>query len=175
MADETGAIHWFDPDPRAILPLDTFHIPRSLARIVRQGRFEVRVDTAFGQVITACAQPAPGRETTWISPQIIAAYTQLHRLGYAHSVESWQDDRLAGGLYGVTLRGLFAGESMFSRQPNASKVTLVHLVRRLVRGGFTLLDVQFVTPHLQQFGVIQISRAEYKRRLAQALLTPAQF
>jgi leucyl/phenylalanyl-tRNA--protein transferase len=133
------------------------------------------VDTAFEAVIKACAEPAPGREKTWISSEFIKAYTELHRLGFAHSVESWSEGRLAGGLYGVTLRGLFAGESMFSRQTDASKVALVHLVDRLVKREFQLLDVQFMTEHLRQFGAIEISRLEYKIRLAYALLAPAQF
>lgn len=175
MADEDGEIYWYDPDPRAILPLETFHVPRKLARTIRRGRFEVRVDTAFEAVIRACAQPAPGREATWISPEVIDLYTGLHRMGFAHSVESWADGELVGGLYGVALRGLFAGESMFSRHTDASKVALVHLVERLRAGGFVLLDTQFVTPHLQRFGAIEIPRAAYHVRLAEALTIPAKF
>ncbi|RME45276.1 MAG: leucyl/phenylalanyl-tRNA--protein transferase [Caldilineae bacterium] len=175
MAEADGTIYWYDPDPRAILPLDAFHVPRRLARVVRQGRFEVRVDTAFEAVIRACAEPSPGREQTWISEEIIAAYTQLHRLGYAHSVESWREGKLVGGLYGVALRGLFAGESMFSRQRDASKVALVHLVERLRAGGFQLLDVQFMTEHLRRFGAVEIPRWLYKRRLARAMQVSAWF
>jgi leucyl/phenylalanyl-tRNA--protein transferase len=175
MADEDGSIYWYDPDPRAILPLDDFHIPRSLARRLRQGGFDVRVDTAFRDVITACAASAPGRETSWISPEFIEAYCELHKLGFAHSVETWIDGELAGGLYGVTLQGLFAGESMFSRVTDSSKIALVHLVERLRQGGFCLLDVQFMTPHLKRFGAIEILRIEYKVRLAQALTVEARF
>lgn len=175
MADEGGTIYWYDPDPRAILPLDDFHVPRSLARRIRRGGFEIRVDTTFRRVITACAEPAPGRETSWISPEFIEAYCELHKLGFAHSVETWIDDELAGGLYGITLRGLFAGESMFSRVSDSSKIALVHLVERLRQGGFCLLDVQFMTPHLRRFGAIEILRAEYKVRLAHALTVKARF
>src|SRR5919109_2617159 len=166
MAHDDGAIYWYDPDPRTILPLDTFHVPRRLARMVRSGRFEIRVDYDFRTVIEACASPAPGRQSTWISPELIDAYTILHHMGFAHSVEAWRDDQLAGGLYGVAIRGLFAGESMFSRETDASKVALVHLVERLRRGGFQLLDTQFSTEHLARFGAVEISRAEYQARLA---------
>ncbi len=169
MADEDGAIYWYDPDPRAILPLADFHVPRRLRRTIRRGKFELRVDTAFEAVMRACSQTAPGREHTWINQEIIDAYTALHRRGFAHSVESWQEGKLVGGLYGVSLRGLFAGESMFSLERDASKAALVHLVERLTQGGFVLLDTQFITSHLQQFGAIEISRQEYKFRLAHAL------
>ena len=175
MANEDGSIDWYEPDPRAVLPLEQFHVPHSLARTIRRERFEVRVNTAFEAVITACAKPAPGREFTWISPEIIAAYTELHRLGFAHSVESWKGDRLVGGLYGVALRGLFAGESMFSRETDSSKVALVHLVNRLKQQHFKLLDVQFLTPHLQKFGAIEIPAQEYQLKLFDALLVPAHF
>lgn len=176
MADENGAIGWYDPNPRAILPLDGFRTPRRLARTVRSQRFEIRVDTAFREVIAACAAPAPGREETWISRQIVAAYTRLHELGFAHSVETWRDGRLVGGLYGVAIRGLFAGESMFSHERDASKVALVALVERLRRGGFQLLDSQYiVNDHFRQFGVIEIPRAEYKLLLAAALKVDATF
>jgi leucyl/phenylalanyl-tRNA--protein transferase len=168
-------IYWYDPDPRAILPLDSFHAPRSLMRRIRQGGFEVRFDTAFREVMTACAQPGPGREKTWISREFIDAYTALHRHGFAHSVETWLDGQLAGGLYGVSLGGLFAGESMFSRVADSSKIALVYLVDRLRQGGFVLLDTQFVTPHLKRFGAIEISRREYKIRLADALTIEAEF
>jgi leucyl/phenylalanyl-tRNA---protein transferase len=175
MADKDGAIYWYDPDPRAILPLDTFHIPRSLSRAIRRGGFEVRTDTAFRAVIAACAKPGPGRDATWINDEIVAAYGTLHDLGFAHSVETWIEGELAGGLYGVSLRGLFAGESMFSRVSDSSKIALVYLVERLKAGRFTLLDVQFMTEHLRQFGSIEISRQEYRTWLAQAMETPAQF
>lgn len=175
MAHEDGRIYWYDPDPRAIIPLDGFHVPHRLARIVRAGEFEVRVDTAFTAVMRACAAPAHGRENTWISREFIRVYTELHRAGFAHSVECWQHGRLVGGLYGVSVQGLFAGESMFSLAANASKVALVHLVERLRHGRFQLLDTQFMTDHLRQFGTIEISAAEYKHRLAQALLVTAEF
>jgi leucyl/phenylalanyl-tRNA--protein transferase len=173
--DKDGKIYWFDPEPRAILPLTNFHPPRRLVRRIRQGGFEVRFDTSFRAVITACSQPAPARETTWISPEMIEAYCELQELGFAHSVETWMDDQLAGGLYGVTLGGLFAGESMFSRRTDASKIALVHLVERLLQQGFTLLDVQFMTDHLRRFGAIEIPRSEYKALLAQALTNWAKF
>jgi len=174
MAQEDG-IYWYDPDPRTILPLDSFHVPRRLGRTVRSGRFEVRVNTAFRAVMAACAEPAPERESTWISPEFIAVYTQLHQLGFAHSVESWRDGRMVGGLYGVAIRGLFAGESMFSHDTDASKVALVHLVERLRRGSFVLLDTQFTTSHLARFGAVEIPRQEYKKRLAHALKVNAAF
>jgi leucyl/phenylalanyl-tRNA--protein transferase len=176
MAHDDGAIYWYEPNPRAIIPLDTFHVSRRLARTVRNGGFEMRVDTCFRAVMEACAEPAQDRATTWIAPEMIDAYTELHRLGFAHSIETWRAGQLVGGLYGVSIRGLFAGESMFSHERDASKVALVHLVERLRRGGFTLLDTQFVVGgHMLQFGTIEIPRAEYKRRLAQALTVPAVF
>lgn len=175
MAHDDGRIYWYDPDSRTILPLDTFHIPRRLERLVKMGLFEVRVDEAFTAVMQACAAPAPGRESTWINAEIVSTYTELHRLGFAHSVECWQDGRLVGGLYGVAVQGLFAGESMFSHLPGSSKVALVHLVNRLRAGGYQLLDTQFMTDHLRQFGAVEIPAAEYRRRLAQALLGAAEF
>ncbi len=175
MADPDGSIYWYDPDPRAIIPLDTFHVPRSLARRLRQGGFEVRVDTCFRQVMAACAAPAPGRETTWINAEFIAAYGELHDLGFAHSVETWLAGELAGGLYGVSLRGFFAGESMFSRQPDASKIALVYLVEHLRRQKFVLLDTQFTTDHLRRFGAYEIPRREYRRRLEVALRANTDF
>src|SRR5262245_43490020 len=176
MAHDDGAIYWYEPNPRAIIPLDTFHVPRRLARTARNGGFEVRVDTSFRAVMAACAEPTPDRATTWIAPEMIDAYTELHALGFAHSVETWREGRLVGGLYGVAIRGLFAGESMFSRERDASKVALVHLVERLRHGGFRLLDTQFIVGgHMLQFGTIEIPRAEYKRRLAQALQVAAVF
>lgn len=175
MAGDDGAVRFYEPDPRAIIPLDTFHVPRRLARTVRSGGLEIRADTAFRQVIEACAAPRPDGGM-WISQEIIEAYTALHELGFAHSVEAWRGAALVGGLYGVAVRGLFAGESMFSRERDASKVALVHLVERLRRGGFTLLDTQFVTgPHMLQFGTIEIPRAEYHQRLAAALRIEARF
>lgn len=175
MAHDDGRIYWYDPDPRTILPLDTFHVPRRLERQVKMGQFEVRIDEAFTAVMHACAAPAPGRESTWINAEIVNAYTELHRLGFAHTVECWQDGRLVGGLYGVAVQGLFAGESMFSLVPGSSKVALAHLVSRLRTGGYQLLDTQFMTNHLRQFGAVEIPAAEYKRRLGQALLVSAEF
>lgn len=174
MGDEDGDIYWYDPDPRAIIPLDTFHVPRSLARRIRKGGFDVRVDTAFREVITACAEPRPD-QGIWITPPIIDIYCELHRLGYAHSVETWIDGELVGGLYGVAIGGLFAGESMFSRATDSSKIALVQLVERLVGGGFVLLDTQFMTEHLRRFGTIEITREEYQQRLAVALQIDAVF
>ncbi len=175
MANENGDIGWYDPDPRAIIPLENFHIPRSLKRLVRQDVYQVRFNSAFGLVVRACAASAPDRLETWISPEIISAYEKLHRLGYAVSVESWQGNTLVGGLYGVAVRGLFAGESMFSRRRDASKVALVHLVACLRRANYQLLDIQFMTDHLRRFGAVEISRQAYKNRLEQALQVPAQF
>lgn len=167
--DEDGALYWYAPDPRGVLPLDGFHVPKNLRKLVLQGRFDVTTDRVFEAVMRACAAPAPGRETTWISPEIVGAYTALHRLGVAHSVECWRGGALVGGLYGVALGGAFFGESMFHRARDASKVALVHLVRHLRAGGFTLLDIQFVTPHLAQFGAVEIPRAAYLRLLDAAL------
>jgi leucyl/phenylalanyl-tRNA--protein transferase len=173
MGHDDGEIYWYDPDPRCILPLDTFHVPRSLAQTIRHGGFEVRFNTAFRQVMLACAEPAPGREQTWITAEILAAYCQFHELGFAHSVETWVDGQLVGGLYGVAIGGLFAGESMFSHRQDASKIALVYLVERLRTQGFVLHDTQFMTEHLRRFGAIEIPRAEYQRRLQQALTVRA--
>jgi len=168
-------LHWIDPKRRGVLPLDRFHIPHRLARTVRSQRFDVRCDTAFAETVTACAEAAPGRNETWINRDIFRLMNQLFDLGYAHSVESWEGDKLVGGLYGVSLGGAFFGESMFSRARDASKVALVHLVLRLRIGGYRLLDTQFVTEHLKQFGAIEISRAEYQRQLAAAIPVPTRF
>lgn len=175
MADPGGDIGWYAPDPRAVLPLDAFHVPKTLARTVRRGRFEVTTDRAFEAVVRACAEPAPDREETWISEEIVRGYTALHRLGLAHSVECWRDGAFAGGLYGVALGGAFFGESMVTRERDASKVALVWLVRRLRAGGFTLLDTQMTTPHLERFGVVEIPQVEYERRLADALAVRADW
>lgn len=168
-------VHWVTPSVRGILPLDRFYVPRRLRRTVRNQRFEVRCDSAFEAVIRACASPAVGRGDTWINEEIVRSYTALHRLGRAHCVETWREGRLVGGLYGVVLGSAFFGESMFSRETDASKVALVHLVARLRLGGFTLLDIQFVTDHLRRFGAIEIPAAAYLARLDQALLRPARF
>jgi leucyl/phenylalanyl-tRNA--protein transferase len=168
-------LYWIDPEKRGILPLDKFHVPARLRRTVRAGRFEARCDTAFRQVIEACAQPGPGRSETWINQEILRLYGELHKMGRAHSVECWRDEKLAGGLYGVALGGAFFGESMFSRESDASKVALVHLVARLKKGGFRLLDTQFVTEHLSQFGAREIHRDGYRELLSSALDVNATF
>jgi leucyl/phenylalanyl-tRNA--protein transferase len=173
MGLDGGEIGWFSPDPRGILPLETFHVPRRLARVVRSAEYTMRVDTAFEDVMRACA--ARRDEGTWINDEILASYVALHRLGLAHSVEAWRDGTLAGGLYGVHLGAAFFGESMFHRTPNASKVALVALVERLRRRGFLLLDTQWVTRHLAQFGAIEIPRRQYLRLLAAALARDCHF
>lgn len=168
-------LYWLDPELRGVQPLDAFHLPRRLARTVLSDAFQVRCDTAFGEVMQGCAAPTPDRPETWINPEIERLFSALHVMGHAHSVECWQDGRLVGGLYGVALGGAFFGESMFSTARDASKVALVHLVARLRLGGFRLLDTQFVTEHLARFGAIEIPRAEYRRRLLVALEAPARF
>jgi len=167
MALDDGEIGWFSPDPRGILPLETFHVPARLARVVRSGRFDVRIDTAFEAVMRACADRRD--DGTWISEPIVAGYVALHRRGLAHAVEAWRDGQLVGGLYGVAIGGAFFGESMFHRETDASKVALVALVTRLRARGFTLLDTQWTTSHLEQFGAREIPRAEYLRRLELAV------
>ncbi len=173
--DQDGEVYWMDPDPRGIIPLDAFHVPKNLRKLIRREPFEVVADRDFEAVMRACAEPAPGRESTWISEELVDVFTALHRRGVAHSVECWEDGRLVGGLYGVALGGAFFGESMFSRVRDASKVALVHLVTGLRCGEFGLLDTQFVTPHLAQFGAVEIPQAEYKQRLARALAIPARW
>ena len=159
-----------EPDQRGVIPLDSFHIPSRLRRTVRSERFEIRVDTAFEAVLDGCAAAqAPERDDTWINGPIRRLYSALHAQGFVHSIECWRDDRLVGGLYGVSLGGAFFGESMFSRERDASKVALVHLVARLRKGGWTLLDAQFLTDHLSQFGAVETPQAAYLRRLAPAL------
>lgn len=175
MADEDGEIFWYDPDPRAILPLDDFHISRSLKRKMRQGNYEIRLNSAFTEVIRACAQPGQDREGTWINSDIIDGYFKLHQLGHAHSVETWVEGDLVGGLYGVAVNGLFAGESMFSTRRDASKLALVYLVNHLRQQRFLLLDIQFMTEHLRRFGAVEISRAEYHEQLAWAITIPVSF
>ena len=168
-------LYWLDPEQRGVLPLDRFHLPRRLARTVRAGAFEVAVDRDFAATVRGCAAPAPGREDTWINHDIERLFLALHALGHAHSVECRAEGRLVGGLYGVAIGGAFFGESMFSRVTDASKVALVHLVARLNLGGYRLLDTQFVTLHLAQFGAVEIPREDYKRRLAEALAAPARW
>jgi len=172
--DRDGRLGWFSPDPRALIPLDDrFHVRRSLAKRVRHGGFHVTFDRCFDDVIHTCAAtPRNGESGTWISHDIETVYGQLHRLGYAHYVEAWMDDRLVGGLYGVAIGGAFFGESMFSRVSDASKVCLVRLVERLRECRFALLDTQFVNPHLTQFGVVEVPRADYLKMLAVALDQP---
>ena len=171
----TRPVTWWSPDPRGILELDRFHVSRSLARVLRQRPFEVTFDRAFPEVIAACAAPAPGRRRTWISGDFIAAYTRLFENGHAHSVECWQAGQLVGGVYGVQIGGLFAGESMFHRADNASKLALFHLVERLRENGFRLFDVQQVTPATRQLGAVEISRHDYLLRLRKAVDKPTEF
>jgi leucyl/phenylalanyl-tRNA--protein transferase len=168
-------LYWIDPEARGVLPLNSFYVPRRLRRTVRQRAFDVRIDTAFREVMLGCAQAAPGRDGTWINALILDLYSELHERGHAHSVECWRDGKLVGGLYGVSIGAAFFGESMFSRETDASKVALVHLVARLIRGGYRLLDTQFVTAHLAQFGAREISREAYRKKLTRAIATGADF
>ncbi len=172
MADETGNVHWLAPDPRAVIPLDGFNVSRSLRSVRRGGAFQFTINHAFVEVIEACADREEG---TWISQEIHDAYCRLHQLGYGHSVEAWKGDQLAGGLYGVAIGGALFGESMFHRVTDASKAALVVLVERMRERGFTLLDVQFLTDHLRQFGAVEIPRVEYETRLRQAIGLPSTF
>ena len=167
------ALYWVSPEQRGIIPLDHFHVPHRLARTVRSERFDVTSDIAFHDVMQGCAEPAPGREQTWINDEIFRLYLALHAGGHAHSVECWRNGTLAGGLYGVALGGVFFGESMFSYERDASKVALVHLVERLRQGGFVLLDTQFLTKHLAAFGAYEIPRAQYLNLLHQAIAQSA--
>jgi leucyl/phenylalanyl-tRNA---protein transferase len=174
-AADDPALYWIEPQARGILPLDTFHVAKRLKRTVKQDVFEVRVDSDFNAVIEGCGSARAGRETTWINDKIRKLYGDLYDMGHCHSVETWRDGRLVGGLYGVALEGAFFGESMFSFETDASKVALVHLLARLIAGKFTLLDCQFVTEHLRQFGTIEIDRKAFHARLDVALKTPADF
>ena len=171
MADSADdeELSWYDPPLRGILPLSTFHVPRRLRRTVRRAPYEIRIDSAFREVVCTCGEPAPDRPRTWINSRIVELYTELFRQGHAHSVECWENGALVGGLYGVSLRSAFFGESMFSRAVDASKVALVHLVAILRHGGFVLLDTQFVTDHLRRFGGIEIRKDDYRRRLRTAM------
>lgn len=175
-ANDPG-LYWIEPENRGVFPLDRFHVPRRLARTIRQQPFEIRIDTDFDGVISGCAGSfsSPYRDKTWINERIRRLYGQLFALGHCHTVEAWKDGRLVGGLYGVRLRGAFFGESMFSHATDASKVALVYLVARLKAGGFKLLDAQFTTEHLSQFGVLEIDRPEYHRRLEAALAVDGDF
>jgi len=168
-------LYWLDPELRGVLPLDRFHLPRRLLRTVLSGPYTVTSNTDFAATIAGCATAAPGREDTWINPDIERLFIELNHTGHAHSVETWQDGVMVGGLYGVSLGGVFFGESMFSRARDASKVALVHLVARLRLGGYRLLDTQFVTSHLAQFGATEIPRETYKQQLADALQVPAEW
>ena len=174
MAVSPGEIRWYSPDPRGIVPLDTFHVPSRLARSLRAHPFEIRIDTDFQAVIRACAE-RPDPDGNWIDDEIIASYVALYEQGFAHSVEAWRDDRLVGGLYGVAMRGAFFGESMFHRATNASKAALIALVERLRERGYALLDTQWVTEHLLQFGAVEIPRRRYLRLLDQALTIDPAF
>jgi len=171
MAMEDGEIEWFSPDPRAILPLDKFHTPHTLERIVRKKSFEIRINASFSEVIRECA----ARPETWINDEIMESYTRLHQLGHAHSVEAWQNEGLAGGLYGVAIGGAFFGESMFHHVRDASKIALLALVEHLRERRFALLDTQWLTPHLQKFGAIEIPRPEYLHLLNRAVNLPRRF
>ena len=174
-ARDDARVFLIDPEHRGVMPLDGFHVPRRLVRTVRQAPYEVRIDTAFEAVIEACAASAPDRPETWINAGIQHLYRELFVRGQAHTVECWDGERLVGGLYGVSIGGAFFGESMFSTERDASKVALVHLVGRLIVGGYSLLDAQFMTEHLSQFGAEEISRADYRHRLLDALVQPADF
>jgi leucyl/phenylalanyl-tRNA---protein transferase len=169
------ALYWIEPQQRGVLMLDDVHVPRRLQRSIRQGGYEVRIDSDFEGVISGCAASRPGRRTTWINPKIRSLYGELFQMGYCHTVETWLQGELVGGLYGVALNGAFFGESMFSTARDASKVALAYLCARLSYGGFSLLDTQFVTDHLRQFGTTEIDRAEFHARLEKALAHKANF
>jgi leucyl/phenylalanyl-tRNA--protein transferase len=166
---EDPGLYWIEPERRGVIPLHGFHIPDRLARTIRSDRFEIRTDHDFDAVMDGCAAPAPGRTKTWINARIRKLYCDLHARGFCHSVEAWEDGKLVGGLYGVRLGRAFFGESMFHTSRDASKVALVHLVARLRKGGFALLDTQFITDHLRSFGAVEVTRRQYTRLLAQAL------
>lgn len=168
-------LFWVDPRMRGVIPFDQMHVPRRLARTIRSGRFQITFSQDFEGVIEGCAEKVEDRPRTWINDRIITLYSSLYHMGHAHSVECWRDGQLVGGLYGVSLGGAFFGESMFSRERDASKVALVYLVARLIAGGFTMLDTQFITNHLSQFGAMEIPRSEYRVRLADAIKTEADF
>ncbi len=172
---DAAEVYWIDPDFRGVLPLEKFHVSRRLARTVRAGTFEIKVDQDFPATIKGCSKRTQKRRDTWLNAQLIHVFSELHRHGYAHSVETWREGRLVGGLYGVAMGAVFFGESMFSLEPDASKVALVALVERLKRGGFTLLDTQFVTAHLRQFGAVELPRSQYLTLLSEALSRPASF
>jgi len=174
-AAEDNALYWVEPDERGIIPLRGLRISQSLRKQVRRQPFEIRIDSAFSEVIEACAAKTRNRKSTWINARICKLYTQLHKMGHCHSVECWRDGKLVGGLYGVKIGAAFFGESMFSRVTDASKVALVHLVARLNAGGFRLLDAQFTNPHLKTLGAIVMSKADYKELLPNAIAASADF
>ena len=163
------ALYWIEPQARGVLPLDAVHVPRRLARTIRSGVFDVRVNSDFQGVIDGCAASRPGRRSTWINSRIRQLYGALYKQGHCHTVETWRDGRLVGGLYGVALGGAFFGESMFSTERDVSKIALVYLAARLIHGGFTLLDTQFVTEHLRQFGTIELDKAQFQLALDRAV------
>jgi leucyl/phenylalanyl-tRNA--protein transferase len=165
-------IFWVEPELRGVLPLDTFHVSKSLAKTIRHKPFDIRFNSDFDAVITACAEETAGRPSTWINRTIKGLYSTLHRMGHAHTVEAWEGDELVGGLYGVSLGSAFFGESMFSRRTDASKICLVHLVKRLREKGFSLLDTQFTTEHLKTFGAIDVQKDDYARMLTSAMQSP---
>ncbi|WP_424814235.1 leucyl/phenylalanyl-tRNA--protein transferase [Roseococcus sp. YIM B11640] len=172
---EARTLYWLDPEQRGVIPLDGFHIPRRLARRMRQAPYRITANQAFARVIDECAAPRPSSPDSWINEEIRGLFVALYEQGHAHSIEAWQGEALVGGLYGVALGGAFFGESMFSRADDASKISLVNLVARLRIGGFTLLDAQFQTSHLAQFGTQEVPRAYYKRLLSEAVEMPAYF
>jgi len=174
-AADDPEVFWVRPETRGIIPLDTFHVPRSLAKTLRQGRFDIRRDTDFAGVIDGCAKSRTGRRSTWINQPIREAYGELFARGFCHTVEAWQGERLVGGLYGVTLGAAFFGESMFSFERDASKACLVHLVEHLRERGFRLLDTQFTTEHLKRFGAVDVPRGKYERMLEEAIAEEATF
>jgi leucyl/phenylalanyl-tRNA--protein transferase len=172
---EDTRLFWIDPEERGILPLDRFHLPHSLRKVLRKTDLTISCDSAFEAVISHCAEAVPNRPETWINDEILRLFIELHHVGLAHSVEVWRDSTLVGGLYGLSLGGAFFGESMFSRETNSSKIALAHLVARLKKGGYRLLDTQFVTEHLTQFGAIKVLRHDYLRMLADAIGKQATF
>lgn len=174
---DSSEVYWVDPEMRGIIPLDEFHLPRKLAKKIRQHPFDIRIDTAFPEVIAGCAASDAhnGRKETWINEEIISLYSDLFDKGFVHTIECWQGDKIVGGLYGISLAGIFCGESMFHTATDASKIALCYLVARLKKGGYHILDTQFITSHLAQFGAMEIPRQEYKKRLEKAMLTVGNF
>ncbi|RYU95610.1 leucyl/phenylalanyl-tRNA--protein transferase [Emticicia agri] len=175
MADSDGTLYWYSPDPRAIIPIDTYRPPKSLKPIINKNLFEVRIDYDFRAVMEACSKPRRDSEDTWISEEIIDAYTRLHQIGFAHSIEAYLDNRLVGGLYGVSIGSAFFGESMFYTEPNASKVAFNYLMELLKKQKFELLDTQFINDNVKRFGAIEISKAEYMKKLKRATSRKARF